>query len=240
MDSPASTSDGVTPVVARRAWRAVLLGPEVPPFGSSTAVRTLFGFVAGVVAFSLGAMAVELALGNPLAPTQSPAAARNLADALWHLGTAFLLVLPVRHRMLATFTPLLALGLDADHLFGIVAPTVVHREAHDLVFLLLVGVGLAWWLGRAGAFAAVAAALAHIAVDGGSFPLFAPASLAAFSLSWPESLALLAVSAVMLFVAVRPASELRRPGYVVPLALAALLVAALLALVPGVGIFNLS
>ncbi|HEY6238548.1 MAG TPA: hypothetical protein VIZ68_05125, partial [Thermoplasmata archaeon] len=155
-----------------------------------------------------------------------------------HLGTAFLIVLPTRHRVLIALAPWMALGLDADHLFGSAFPTVLHREAHDLVFVLLIALAVGAVVGRAGAFAAAGAALQHLAVDGGVFPLLAPASMATYPIPWPVNIGVLTIAAALLFLTVRGPADLARPRYAIPLVLCVGLVAALQSLIPGLGLFD--
>lgn len=174
----------------------------------------LFGaFVAGDLVFSsISNLIAHLLQGVPYLPAQPPAAGPNLLDAVWHLATGLLFALPMRERRALLVVPALTLLLDVDHLFGAVLPVAVPRPAHDLLFFALLAAGLLPTLGRRAMALAVGASLLHVGVDGGTFPLFAPASPASFGLTFPEQLAFLAAAALALAVAAagRPAPHTSR------------------------------
>lgn len=182
---------------------------------------------------------IESAIGLPLKLDDGPAVASNLRDAVWHLATAFLLVLPLGERRLLVLGPLLSLGLDIDHVFGTYLPEPFARMAHNVIFLALATLALFFFLGRYAAFASAAAILTHLAVDGGDFPLFAPFTAARFSLPYPVELGLVAAATLLFFLAVRPIGDLVKPRWVVPPAAAAVVLAVVLALLaPGFSAFT--
>lgn len=152
-------------------------------------------FVAAFVVLDLGwatmvnvaAEALQLRTFGAKTPGQSDA-----VDALWHLGTGLLLALPSRDRRLYVLAPVLSLGLDVDHVFGLLVPAAVSRPSHSLLFVA-VGFLLALvWKGRTPALALAGAVLTHFAVDGGSLPLLDPVSFQRWLLPpWAEAMLLL-------------------------------------------------
>ncbi len=181
------------------------------PFGRRDAVATTILYLGAVVAFSAAAIAVSVGLGDPLLSGQVPSGGKSGLDAIWHLLTAFVLVLPLRRRLAYLLAPLLSLGIDIDHIFGSFLPYVVGRQAHDVFFLVLVTLFLYAIEGRPAALLGAGAVVTHIAVDGGTFPFFAPATLAQFPLPYGVEVGLLVVAAVLFHLAYRPARELASP-----------------------------
>jgi hypothetical protein len=196
-------------------------------------------FEIAVLVWGAALTSIESALGVALAIRRVPGSSGAGADALWHLASAALLALPSRRRALWIVAPVLALGLDIDHVFGVLVPGPFPRVAHNLVFLAIVGLILGFTRGRFAGLVAPGAILAHVAVDGGSFPLVAPFSPVSVSLPlWAQTVFL--VAAVALFLAAaRPLRDLYRPRYAIPAAAAVLVLVLLLAFVvpPNAG-FN--
>ncbi len=189
---------------------------------------TLLLFLAAVLLWSYGAFLTEILLGaTPLSPHLPPSSA-SLADALWHLATAFLLALPTRHRWAIALAQALALGLDIDHLFGSFFPTVVTRQAHAFLFVAMVGVALYVVRGRPSGLLASGAVLAHIGVDGGTFPLFAPLSTTFFPLTLAEQIAFLAVAAFLFVLSMRSYREIVSRRFGLPLIAAIVTMSAIL------------
>ncbi len=172
--------------------------------------------------WSAGAFAIEVALRDPLLHHRNPETDKSLADAVWHVATAFLIALPTRRVLAWVLVPLLALGFDVDHVFGGLLPTVVIRSAHDVFFLAALAIVMLLVRGRPGVALSVGAVIEHLAVDGGGFPLFAPVSTAYFVLPFPVQAAMIGGSAILLFVALRPLSDLRQPRVFAPVAGAAI------------------
>ncbi|MCI4317976.1 MAG: hypothetical protein L3J96_05500 [Thermoplasmata archaeon] len=220
---PDRVGNGIFTTLLRRSQKKELLDVREAAF-------VLLLFLIGVILWSFGAVAVELLLGGSLLTPHTPRPSPSIADALWHLGTAFLLVLPTRHRVAIALAPALALGLDFDHLFGSVFPAVVGRQAHALLFVVLIGVALYLLRGRPAALLAAGAVLAHIGVDGGGFPLFSPASTALTGLTGVEQVAFCGVGALLFLAAVTPNSEIPRPRTWVPLVAVVAVLAVVLAL----------
>ena len=206
--------------------------------GSRAALRTIGIFVGGVIAFSSVALWLELAAGYPLHASHVPGTNRSVEDALWHVGTAFVLALPARRLWLAVVGPALALGIDVDHVFGAVLPTVLDRQAHDLFFLILIGLLLYYLEGRSAALSSAGAILAHVAVDGGRFPFFAPVSVATYPLALWESVVLLTLGAGLFFLSVKHLRDLRAPTNGLALVAVVAGVSIALAAVPAVAMFN--
>jgi hypothetical protein len=152
-----------------------------------------------------------------------------LLDALWHLGSAALLTLAAQDRRVTLLAPPLALLLDLDHIFGYFVPTALGRPDHDLVFAVLVMVLLAWRFGRFPGAVAGTAILAHMAVDGGDFPLFAPLTWSRWSFPFPLQVALCVVVVAGFVLAVQAPRRLWDPRTLLLGALGVLVVAVLLA-----------
>lgn len=195
-------------------------------------------FLAAVLAFSAAAIAVAVALGHPLLAGQIPGGGKSGLDALWHLLTAFVLVLPLRNRLAAVLAPALSLGIDIDHLFGSVFPYVVGREAHDVFFLVLVSLFVAALEGRSAGLLTAGAVVTHIGVDGGVFPFFAPATLTLYPLDYPVEVALVALAAVLFFLAYRSPRDLLRPRTGLPVAGAVAVIAVAMIFFPYLFTFN--
>ncbi|HYK92474.1 MAG TPA: hypothetical protein VEY07_00315, partial [Thermoplasmata archaeon] len=161
----------------------------------------------------------------------------SLVDALWHLLTALGLALPARRWVVAWLAPILALGLDVDHVFGDVLATVTGRTAHDLFLVVLVG-GLLYELqGRSAALIGVGAVLAHIGVDGGGFPLLGPISTTFYFPPLAVLILFIGLAAGLFFLAARPLRDLRRPTSVALLGGAIAVVALLFVYLPVVSTF---
>lgn len=204
-----------------RRPRWVGLRPWVPrrdELGLGESALILALYLGAVLLWSFGAFGVEVLLGGTVLAPVRPGAGASGVDALWHLGTAFVLALPTRHRWAVLLAPALALGLDIDHLFGAVFPTVVTRQAHALLFVVLVGLALYALRGRTAGLLAAGAVLAHIGVDGGSFPLFAPLSTAFFPLDLAGQVVFVAAAAILFFVSVRPWKDALAPRDALPIA----------------------
>jgi hypothetical protein len=168
-------------------------------------------FVVAVFAWALLVALLEAALGVAPRLPVGIALTPNVLDTVWHLATAFLLVIPVRDRRLWVAGPVMSLGLNVDHLFGYVLPTPFGRLSHNLLFVVSWSVAAAAVFGRTGAAMGSGAALAEIAVDGGNFPLFAPLTTHMYSLTYLESVGLVFLAAWLFFVSLRPLHDLRRP-----------------------------
>lgn len=196
----------------------------------------LYSFLA--IAFAGAALAIEVALGDPLRSSHGGPFTHDLEDAAWHLATGLALALPTRRRGLILTMPFLTLAIDLDHVFGVWAPTVVGRDAHNLLFLAL-AVGVTYQLlGRAPAVLAAAATVLHLSVDGGGFPFLAPVSLQTWSLPAPVAVAGVGLAAVLIATAARPLAELLRPRYAVPTLIAVAGVVVVGTFVPWVPVFN--
>ncbi len=198
-------------------WPGLLRSPG-RAFGMRDAVTTTILYLVAVVAFSAAAIAIAVGLGDPLLSGQVPSSGKSGLDAIWHLLTAFVLVLPLRRRLAYLLAPVLSLGIDIDHIFGSFLPYVVGREAHDVFFLVLVSLFLYAVEGRPAALLGAGAVVTHIAVDGGSFPFFAPVSIAQYPLPFPAAVLLLVVAALLFHLAYRPVDELRQPRIALPIA----------------------
>jgi hypothetical protein len=216
---------------------------EVPP-GSPLGLRSrealvvLLLFCGGSLAFAGVSVLLELGAGDTLVTGNLPGPTHSVEDALWHLGTGFLLALPARRRVLLWLGPLLALGIDADHVFGGLFPTVVYRGSHSLVFLVVVVVVLYRFSGPAGAGLGAGGFLVHLAVDGGAFPLFAPLSIAAFPLPLGLQVIGVGLSALCTFLAVNPWRELTKRSRWLPMIACAGALAVVLATVAAISSFN--
>jgi hypothetical protein len=193
------------------------------------------GLLFGVVVFlwSAGSLGIELLLGDRLRAGTPPGASFGLLDGLWHLATGFIAALPARQRTLLWAAPAMSLGLDIDHLFGSYLPTVLIRPAHNLFLIAILAVVLYVGAGRFGMSAAVAAVLVHIGVDGGTFPLFAPASLTMYPLAYPVQLALIVAAVLLYFLSVRPLGRLKDRRAVLSVVVSVGVLAVLLALIPA-------
>ncbi len=191
-------------------WRLPITRPTAAALRRS-GILTVFLFGAGVLGFSAAVVGVEVLQGWPLIAPATPGFSHSLADALWHLLSALAIALPARRWAVAWLGPVLALGLDVDHLFGGILPTVTMRTAHDLLLVVLLAAALYWVQGRSAGFLAAGAILAHIAVDGGAFPLLGPFTVATFVLPFAASVVLFVAAAVLFFLAGREARELLRP-----------------------------
>lgn len=181
------------------------------PLGWKRALALLVTFEISVLVFATVALAVELALGYSPYQGHFSGPSRAVSDAIWHLATALVLVVPARNRVLLVVGPTMALGLDIDHVFGAFLPVVTPRPAHDLFFVGLLALALYLLFGRLGALLGPGAVLAHFAVDGGTFPFFAPVTVHEYPLGFPEQVILLLVGALLIFLSSRKAAELRRP-----------------------------
>jgi hypothetical protein len=190
--------------------------------------------------FAAASIALEVAFGSTLRAATPPGPAHGIEDALWHLATALALVVPARRRTLLWIAPLMSLAVDVDHAFGSLLPTVVGRQAHSFVFLVVASVVLGHRSGATGALLGAGALLSHMAVDGGAFPILVPLSTAAVAA--PLGLQLLGVATAELcfFLSTRSAKEALRLEYLVPLVTAGALVGGILAFAPGLIAFNLS
>jgi hypothetical protein len=213
-----------------------------PPGGSAFSfrqgARIWVLFALAVVAFCALAIAVERTLGDPFLRPHFPAVDRSVDDALWHLATGLILALPLRRRAMLLFGPLLAVSIDVDHAFGGLLPAVAGRQAHSLFFLPLVTLVLYRFAGRAGASLGAGAFLVHLGVDGGTFPLLAPATIARYGLPLPLAIAFVATAGLLYFASVHSLRDLRRPGCLLPVLGGIVAIALLLVLVPGIGTFN--
>ncbi|MDE1822082.1 MAG: hypothetical protein KGJ23_10245 [Euryarchaeota archaeon] len=167
----------------------------------STAVPWIpFLGVFAIVAFAWASL-VNLAASANHVPLVGPRVAfwSETIDAFWHLGTGFLLALPARDRRLLFLAPVLSLGLDIDHAFGLLLPASVPRPDHALLFILLITVVAALWKGRLPALATAGAIATHLAVDGGDFPLLDPVTMARWPFPlWASALALALAGALFL------------------------------------------
>ena len=220
----------------RDFWDLPLTGSGAAGWRRSALVTVVL-YGALVLGFSLLAIGVEVALGHPLQAATPPGISHSLVDAIWHLGTALVLAIPARRWVAVWLAPVLALGLDVDHVFGDVLPTVTGRTAHDLLFVLLVA-GLLYWLqGRSASLFAAGAVLAHIGVDGGGFPLFGPATPSFFSPPLAILITFIGAASALCFVAARPAKEVGTPLGIGGIALASGCVATLFAYLPVLSSF---
>ena len=217
-------------------WRLPFTWPTAGPAGRS-AIVTLLIFGVATVGFAGATVAVEVALGQPLSSAETPGYSHSLLDAAWHLATAFVLVLPARRYVGLWLAPTLALGLDVDHLFGGVLPTVTYRTAHDLLFVVIIGALLYWTQGRSAAFFASGAVLAHIAVDGGAFPLWGPLSVAYITPPLAALLVLLVAGSVLFFLAGREVRELWSSRSLLSVGVACAAIGLLLAFIPQLSTF---
>ena len=200
-------------------------------------LTTVALFGVGVLGVTVAILELELASGRPLLTAAFPSVSRSWQDAIWHMATAFAIALPARRRVLLWLTPVLALGLDGDHLFGAIFPTVTYRTAHSFVFAAAIGLVLYGVQGRTAAGVALGAVLEHVSVDGGAFPLFGPFATASYALPFAVSVAGLVGASVLLVLAARPAVALRSPRTVAGIAIAVAAVAIAFWLLPGYGTF---
>lgn len=165
---------------------------------------TLVAYGLTVLGFALFLIGCEVGLGDPLVLARSPGNLRSIEDAAWHLGTGLALALPARRWSAAAMASLMTLGLDGDHIFGDLLPTVIGRTDHCLVFLVAAPFVLYALQGRTAALLGAGAVLAHLSLDGGAFPLFAPVSVATYAFPLAVT-AVGAVAAALLFsLAFRP------------------------------------
>ena len=224
-DSPAAPDD--------RELRRIPLGPSL-----RRALGGTFLFVLVSLAFAGAAVGVELLFGHTLAAGRGGDPVRLVADAAWHFATGVVLALPTRRRGLVLALPLMTLGIDVDHLFGGLLPTVIGRESHSLLFLVVVVAVLYRVFGRDMALLGASATLLHLGVDGGGFPLLAPVTTAAWPLSFPVAVAAIVVAAALVGLAARRLAEMLRPDYLfwTVLSVAAVVVAGFV--VPWVQVFN--
>jgi hypothetical protein len=183
---------------------------------------------------------IEVATGHPPQMAHAPSASPSFDDALWHVGTAFLLVLPLRNRLALWIAPVLALGFDVDHIFGTVLPTVDGRSAHDAFFVLMLTTVLYFVLGRSPALVGAGVVVAHLAVDGGTFPWFGPFSTAVYPLPLPLALSLLVLGSAMMALGFRSVREILSPRTLLPIAASCAVIGSVLALVPFVSTWSLS
>lgn len=190
------------------------------------------------VAFAGAAVAIELAFGHALAHGHGGDVARSLEDAAWHLGTGLAIALPTRRRVLCLVLPLMTLGIDADHVFGGLLPTVVGRESHSLIFLVLVTAVFALIFGRDAGLLATSATLLHLGVDGGSFPLLAPASAGVWPLPFGVAVLGIAAAGGLALAVGRSPRDLFRLSCLVPAAVAVSAVVVAGFLIPWVQVFN--
>ena len=181
----------------------------------SSRIATLVLYGLAVLAFAVAIIAIEVALGDPLVPAKSPGASHSFEDACWHLGTGLALALPARRWTAAWMGAIMSLGLDTDHVFGYVLPTVTGRTDHCIVFLIGGALLLYWLQGRTAGLLTAGAMITHVSLDGGSFPLFAPVSTATYPLPWALTALGVFAAAVMFYLAFRPARGLRQPVDVV-------------------------
>jgi hypothetical protein len=220
----------------RRALRRFY--PTAAGFTSRDGLLTLLVFLAAVVGFVAICIPIELALGDQLASPHPLGPGASSTDAVWHLATAFVLVLPVRRRVAIWLAPFLALGLDIDHIYGSYLPTVIGRPAHALLFAVVVALVLFALRGRPAALLGVGAVVAHVAVDGGSFPFLVPITPAFYPLPFSAEVLLVVVAALLFFTAFQPLSALRSPKVLTAFATAVGIVVAadyfLLPMLPGI------
>jgi hypothetical protein len=174
----------------------------------SWATVVLYGVT--VVLVALVTIGIEVGLGQPLVDARTPGTSHSLEDAVWHLTAGFVLALAVARRTALWLAPVLSLGLDADHIFGAILPTVTGRTSHSLLCIAAVSLILYALQGRTGALLAGGAVVGHIAVDGGTFPLLGPASTALYPVPLVVSAVLLVAVAATFVLAFRPSSELVR------------------------------
>lgn len=205
-----------------------------------TPLGTLMLFGLLDIGFAGIVVAIEVATGHPLQMARAPSASPSLDDALWHIGTAFLLVLPLRNRVALWIAPVLALGFDVDHIFGTVLPTIDGRTAHNVFFVLLLAFVLYRLQGRSPALVGAGVVVAHLAVDGGSFPWFGPLSTTDYPLPLPLALALLAAASAIMALGVRPVREILTARTLLPIALSCTVIGGVLALVPFVSTWSVS
>jgi hypothetical protein len=189
--------------------------PWQEPLHARDGVGMLVLYLGAVLAWCAALTPLEAALGFPLLRGGSVATTSNYLDALWHLATGLAIAVPSRNLRLCAVLPLLSLGLDVDHLFGGLLPAPFPREAHDLVFLLLAAAAMWVVAGRFLAGAVAAGWIAHVAVDGGAFPLLAPFAATAYPLPYPGAVAALVGALLLGFLAVHPVRALgeRRAQY---------------------------
>ena len=231
---PARDGGSSEPVPAGPASRPLTSDPLTLRAGFSSLL--LYALVA--LAFSIAALAIELALGDPLATGRSPAVTRSLEDAAWHLVTGLAIALPTRRRALILMTPLFALVIDVDHVFGSLSPTVVGREAHDVFFVLLLAVVLGWRSGRAWTQVALGATFVHLGVDGGAFPLLAPVMTQTWGLPFAVALVLILAAAALVGLADRAPRQFLRPTSLFPTAVAVLAILLASSAVSWVQVFS--
>lgn len=201
---------------------------------------TLFLFGLLDLGFAGLVVAIEVATGHPLQMASPPNASPSIDDALWHIGTAFALVLPLRNRLALWIAPVLALGFDVDHIFGTVLPTIDGRTSHDVFFVVLLAVVLYLVQGRSPALIGAGVVVAHLAVDGGSFPWFGPFSTAGYPLPLSLALALLALASAIMALGVQPVRKILTIRTLLPIAVSCAVVGSVLAFVPFVSSWSLS
>jgi hypothetical protein len=187
-------------------------------------------FLGGILLWSFGTFLILLGLGYPEAPHHPPGLSTSLVDALWHVGTAALLALAARDRVVLVVAPVLSLGLDIDHLFGTVFPTVLPRSAHDLFLIGALGLVIYFLRGRPSAFVAAGAILVHIGVDGGGFPLLSPVTTTFYTLDLPLQIILVAGAGLLFALAVRPLRALRARENWLPLVVVVVVLSSIVAL----------
>jgi hypothetical protein len=210
------------------ALRAFVASLRVGRITRRRALALVVAFALVDLAWDAVLAAIEFSLGLAPHHARTIALLPNLEDAVWHLATAFVLVLPIRRRPLFALGPLLALELDVDHVFGFLLSTPLGRLAHDVFFAVLATVVLGTVFGRVGATLPAAAWFVHLAVDGGNFPLFAPATPTTFALPYAIEAAFVVIAALLFFVGVRRASQLRTLRYGLPLLAAVVVLSAVL------------
>jgi|GEM_PF-2281992 len=212
-----------------QGWPAEHLSPATWR-ASPLATLVLYAGLAFAVAAAI--VALEWALGDPLVPGSPPGTDRSVEDAVWHLASAFAIALPARRRVFLWLFPLLALGLDVDHLFGAVLPTVTGRTDHALLFLVVVG-AVTWSVqGRTAALTVGAAFLEHVAIDGGSFPWLGPFVTDRWPIPAWVTLALLVLTAAAVTVAARGPSAIARPTVWAAILTVAIIVFAAFLIIP--------
>lgn len=172
---------------------------------------TLVAYGLSVLGFAVVLIGLEVAVGDTLVAARSPGVSHSFEDAFWHLGTGLALALPARRWSAAWMASLMTLGLDVDHIFGDLLPTVVGRTDHCLVFLVGSSLVLYALQGRTGALLAAGAVTAHISLDGGAFPLLAPASTTSYPLPFVVTVIGAAAAAACFALAFRSPEEVARP-----------------------------
>jgi len=198
--------------------------PADGPLAIRKGVRLLVLYAVVVLGFSLVALVVELALGDPFSTGRSPGVSRSFEDAAWHLVTGLAIAVPTRRRALIVLTPVFALAIDVDHVFGSLLPTVVPREAHDLFFLVAIALVFLPLAGRAWTQLAIGATLVHLGADGGSFPLLAPVTTQSWAFPFAVAVVTIVAAALLVGLSGRTPRELVRPAYLVPTAAAVVVI----------------